>query len=162
MDLRIAAFKEALDSFAYLARKDLAEIRQMLHDERLIDGFQNGRAQKFEYTTELCWKAIKAFLKEEDGIDEAAPKKVIKAYYVGGYVKEDDYLLLLDAIEDRNRLSHINDAETFNHILERLPDYVALFERVSAQLGKDQVMGHIYQMYERSMDRLNILESPSN
>jgi nucleotidyltransferase substrate binding protein (TIGR01987 family) len=137
MDLRIAAFKEALDSFAYLARRDLAEIRQMLHDERLIDGFQNGRAQKFEYTTELCWKAIKAFLKEEDGIDEAAPKKVIKAYYVGGYVKEDDYLLLLDAIEDRNRLSHIYDAETFNHILERLPGYAALFERVSAQLGKD-------------------------
>jgi nucleotidyltransferase substrate binding protein (TIGR01987 family) len=143
MDLRIAAFKEALDSFAYLARKDLAEIRQMLHDERLIDGFQNGRAQKFEYTTELCWKAIEAFLKEEDGIDEAAPKKVIKAYYVGGYVKEDDYLLLLDAIEDRNRLSHIYDAETFNQILERLPDYAALFERVSAQLGKDQVMGHL-------------------
>ena len=137
MDLRIAAFKEALDGFAYLARIDLAEIRQMLHDERLIDGFQNGRAQKFEYTTELCWKAIKAFLKEEDGIDEAAPKKVIKAYYVGGYVKEDDYLLLLDAIEDGNRLSHIYDAGTFNHVLERLPDYAGLFERVSAQLGKD-------------------------
>ena len=137
MGLRIAAFKEALDTFVYLARINLAEIRQMLHDERLIDGFQNGRAQKFEYTTELCWKAIKAFLKEEDGTDEAAPKKIIKAYYVGGYVKEDDYLLLLDAIEDRNRLSHIYDAETFNRILGRLPDYAALFERVSAQLGKD-------------------------
>jgi hypothetical protein len=57
VDLRIAAFKEALDSFVYLAGIDLAEIRQMLHDERLVDGFQNGRAQKFEYTTELCWKA---------------------------------------------------------------------------------------------------------
>jgi len=57
MDLRIVAFKEALDSFVYLARIDLAEIRQMLPDERLVDGFQNGRAQKFEYTTELCWKA---------------------------------------------------------------------------------------------------------
>ena len=53
MDLRITAFKEALDSFVYLARIDLAEIRQMLRDERLIDGFQNGRAQKFEYTTEF-------------------------------------------------------------------------------------------------------------
>jgi nucleotidyltransferase substrate binding protein (TIGR01987 family) len=138
VDLRIAAFKEALDSFAYLARTDLAEIRQMLHDERLIDGFQNGRAQKFEYTTELCWKAIKAFLKEKDGIDEAAPKKVIKAYYVGGYITEDDYLLLLDSIEDRNRLSHIYDAETFNHILARLTDYAALFERIGAHLTKEE------------------------
>jgi len=137
VDLRIAAFKEALDTFVYLARIDLAEIGKMLRDERLIDGFQNGRAQKFEYTTELCWKAIKAYLKEKDGIDEAAPKKVIKAWYVGGYTTEDDYLLLLDAIEDRNRLSHIYDAETFNRILARLPDYAALFERVSTQLCKE-------------------------
>jgi len=50
---------------------------------------------------------------------------------------EDDYLLLLDAIEDRNRLSHIYDAETFNRILAHLPDYAALFERVNAQLGKE-------------------------
>ena len=35
MDLRIAAFKEALDNFVYLARIDLSEIRQMLRDERL-------------------------------------------------------------------------------------------------------------------------------
>lgn len=137
MDLRIAAYQEALDNFVYLARVDLAEIRKMLPDERLVDGFQNGRAQKFEYTTELCWKAIKAFLKEKDGIDEAAPKKVIKAYYVGGYITEDDYLLLLDAIEDRNRLSHIYDAEAFNRILARLPDYAALFERVAAHLAKE-------------------------
>ena len=137
MDLRIAAFKEALDSFGYLARIDLAEIRQMLPDERLIDGFQNGRAQKFEYTTELCWKAIKVFLRDKDGIDEAAPKKVIKAYYIEGYISEDDYLLLLDAIEDRNRLSHIYDAETFNRILTRLSDYAALFERIGAHIAEE-------------------------
>jgi nucleotidyltransferase substrate binding protein (TIGR01987 family) len=136
VDLRIEAFMEAVDNFSYLARIDLAEIRKMLTDERLIDGFQNGRAQKFEYTTELCWKAIKAFLKEKDGIDEAAPKKIIKACYIEGYIAEDDYLLLLDAIEDRNRLSHIYDAETFNNILARLPEYAALFERIGGHLTK--------------------------
>jgi nucleotidyltransferase substrate binding protein (TIGR01987 family) len=134
VDLRTSAFKEALDTFVYLARVDLVEIRKMLRDDRLVDGFQNGCAQKFEYTTELCWKAIKAFLKEKDGIDEAAPKKVIKAYYIGGYITEDDYLLLLEAIEDRNRLSHIYDAETFDRILGRLPDYAALFERIGVHL----------------------------
>jgi len=34
MGLRIAVFKEALDTFVYLARINLAEIRQMLHDRR--------------------------------------------------------------------------------------------------------------------------------
>lgn len=137
MDIRIKAFQEATDTFAYLARLDLAALKQKLGDERLVDGMQNGRAQKYEYTTELCWKAIKFFLKEKEGVDEASPKKIIKAYFLQGYTTEDDYLLLLQAVDDRNRLSHIYDAETFNNILARFPDYAALFERVSAQLMKD-------------------------
>ncbi len=136
MDVRIKTFQEATDTFAYLARLDLAELKKKLGDERLVDGMQNGRAQKFEYTTELCWKAIKSLLKDKEGVDEAAPKKIIKAYYRGGYTTEDDYLLLLEAVEDRNRLSHVYDAATFNSILARLPGYAALFERVSAQLIK--------------------------
>ena len=136
MDARIKTFQEATNTFTYLARLDLAQLKQKLGDDRLMDGMQNGRAQKFEYTTELCWKAIKFFLKENEGVDEASPKKIIKAYYLGGYVTEDDYLLLLEAVEDRNRLSHFYDAETFNNILVRLPGYAALFERVSAQLIK--------------------------
>jgi nucleotidyltransferase substrate binding protein (TIGR01987 family) len=134
MDARIKTFQEATDTFAFLARLDLAELKQKLGDDRLMDGMQNGRAQKFEYTTELCWKAIKFFLKENEGVDEASPKKIIKAYYLGGYIAEDDYLLLLEAVEDRNRLSHIYDAETFNNILARLTGYAALFERICAQL----------------------------
>ena len=137
MDVRIKTFQEATDTFSYLARLDVAELKQKLGDERLVDGMQNGRAQKFEYTSELYWKAIKFFLKEQEGVDEAAPPpKIIKAYYLGGYSTEDDYLLLLEAVEDRNRLSHIYDAASFNNILERLPGYAALFERVSAQLIK--------------------------
>ena len=84
MDVRIKAFQEATETFTYLARLDVAELKQKLGDERLVDGMQSGRAQKFEYTTELCWKAIKFFLKEKEGVDEAAPKKIIKAYYLGG------------------------------------------------------------------------------
>ncbi len=135
--MRIKAFQEATTSFAYLARLDLVELGKKLGDERLVDGILNGRAQKFEYTTELCWKAIKVFLKEKEGLDEASPKKVIKTYYLGSYTTEDDYLLLLDAVEDRNRLSHVYNAETFNVILARLPGYAALFERVCVQLSKD-------------------------
>ena len=78
MDVRIEAFQEATESFLYLARIDMAALKEKLGDERLVDGLQNGRAQKFEYTTELCRKAIKVFLKEKEGVDEAAPKKISK------------------------------------------------------------------------------------
>lgn len=129
MDVRLQSFAHALESFSYLAHKDLSSLSATL-DPRLIDGLQNGKAQKFEYTMELCWKAIKFFLKQTEGIDEASPKKVVKAYYLAGYATEDDYLALIQAIDDRNKLSHIYEQKEFDTIVERLPGYADLLKRV--------------------------------
>lgn len=106
MDVKPQAFSEALESLAYLVKVDLAALSVTL-DPRLIDGIRNGQAQKFEYTIELCWKAIKEYLKQHEGIDEASPKKVVKAFYLSGCLTEDDYLVLTQAIDDRNKLSHV-------------------------------------------------------
>lgn len=133
MDVRLVEFSEALDSFDYLVHVDLEELVEQL-DERIIDGLRNGIAQKFEYATELCWKAIKVFLKAQNGIDESSPKKVVKAFYLEGYVEEDDFLKLIQAIEDRNRLRHIYDEEHFCQILSRLTGYVSVYKRVRETL----------------------------
>lgn len=138
MDVKLKAFAEATTSFAYLARLDMAQLQIKLQDDHLVDGLQNGCAQKFEYTTELCWKAIKVHLAKVEGIDEASPKKVIKAYYLTGAISEPDYLLLLEAIEDRNRLSHVYDSAAFSEIFSRMAAYAALFERVGALLTESQ------------------------
>lgn len=129
MDVRLAAFSEALDGFAYLTSLDMADLARTL-DSRIIDGLENGKAQKFEYTLELCWKAIKASLKEQEGIDEASPKKVIKAWYLAGKLTEDDYLGLIDAVDNRNKLSHVYDREEFMTIIAQLPKYAELMSRV--------------------------------
>ena len=134
MDVRYQAFSDALESFAYLAHTDLATLATQL-DPRLIDGLQNGQAQKFEYTLELCWKAIKSALNEIEGIDETSPKKVIKAWYLAGRLVEDDYLRLIAAVDDRNKLSHIYDPEEFKAIVVRLPDYASLMQRVIRTLA---------------------------
>jgi len=42
---------------------------------------KNGQVQKFEFTTELLWKMLKAFLLEWHGIDAASPKEVIRRYF---------------------------------------------------------------------------------
>ena len=133
MDVRNPAFAEALESFSYLCAVDMTTLATQL-DKRLIDGLENGKAQKFEYTLELCWKAIKAALKQQDGIDEASPKKVVKAWYLAGHLPEDDYLALIAAINDRNQLSHIYDAEEFVAIVARLPAYAHLMQRVHKTL----------------------------
>ncbi len=135
MDLRTQAFAEALESFAYLVNIDIPALSETL-DPRLIDGLQNGKAQKFEYTMELCWKAIKVFIKHHEGIDEASPKKVIKAFYLTGHLAEDDYLELIEAVDDRNKLSHIYEKGEFDLIVARLPKYAELLQRVLDSMQK--------------------------
>ena len=129
MDVRLTRFIDALTSFRYLVKQDLRALSTQL-DPRLIDALENGKAQKFEYTLELCWKVIKEALQEQEGIVEASPKKIIKAWYLAGRLVEDDYLALLAAIDDRNKLSHIYDAQEFQRIIARLPDYAQLMDRV--------------------------------
>lgn len=136
--MRIQFFAEALDNFAYLVNVDISALPATL-DPRLIDGLQNGKAQKFEYTMELCWKAIKFFIKHHEGIDEASPKKVIKAFYLSGHLHEDDYLMLVNAIDDRNKLSHIYEKREFDLIITRLPQYAELLQRVLDTMQKTAI-----------------------
>lgn len=133
MDLMLASFETALQTFGRLVNADLADLSTTL-EPYLIDGLQNGKAQKFEYTLELCWKTIKVFLKEEEGIDEASPKKIIKAFYLSGHLSEDGYLVFIQAVDDRNKLSHIYDPSDFDLIISRLPGYVQLMERIAKTL----------------------------
>ena len=135
MDVRLDAFAEALNGFVYLTQLEMAQLGIKL-DSRIIDGLENGKAQKFEYTLELCWKAIKAILKEQEGIDEASPKKVIKAYYLSGHLPEDDYLTLLEAVDDRNKLSHVYDQLEFMAITGRLPKYASVMQRILNEMRK--------------------------
>ena len=136
MDVRLASFETALETFSYLVNADLTALSTVL-DPRLIDGLQNGKAQKFEYTLELCWKAIKEFLKKHEGIDEASPKKIVKSFYLGEYLSEDDYLNLIQAIDDRNKLSHLYEKSEFDAIVERLPGYAELLRRILGTLRQE-------------------------
>lgn len=133
MDLMIEPLEKAVQSFSRLVNADLTTLSTTL-EPYLLDGLQNGKAQKFEYTLELSWKTIKVFLKKQEGIDEATPKKIAKAFYLGGYLAEDDYLSLIQAIDDRNKLSHIYNETDFDLIVSRLPGYARLMERIADTL----------------------------
>lgn len=134
MELKAKAFSEALAGFELLINHDLSALEGL--DQVLLDGLANGKAQKFEYTLELCWKAIKAYLQQVEGIEAASPKQVVKAYFLSGHLGEDDYLLLIQAVDDRNRLSHIYDSETFDRIILRLGTYADLMRRVLVLLSQ--------------------------
>ena len=129
MELKLKEFKNTVDGFSYLVGVDLKGLENIL-DKRLIDGIENGIIQKFEYSIELCWKLIKKFLQQEDGIDAKTPKQSVKEFYLAGYIGEDHYLKLIDMIDDRNSMSHIYDEDEFRRITEKFPGYVKVFEKI--------------------------------
>jgi nucleotidyltransferase substrate binding protein (TIGR01987 family) len=135
--VKLQAFATALASLAALLAQDRAQLAARLADAVLLDAVENGMVQKFEYTVELCWKALKEALREQEGVEAASPKKVIKSWYLAGRLNEDDYLALLAAIDDRNRLSHVYDEATFHAILARLPRYVEAMTHVLTDLQRD-------------------------
>lgn len=132
MEERLNQLKIALESFEYLVNIDLKALEAVL-DEKLIDGIEHGKAQKFEICTALCWKSIRRFLIQE-GIDPKSPKQAIKEFYLAGRLSEDDYLLLIKGVNDRNELSHIYKEEVFRRILNDFPNYLKVFKNVLKEL----------------------------
>ncbi|MDC7221285.1 MAG: HI0074 family nucleotidyltransferase substrate-binding subunit [Spirochaetales bacterium] len=117
--------KNAISDFILSLKLDLSEL-----DAPLIDLVKSGQVQKFEFTVELLWKVIKVFLDQIHGFDEKSPKSVIKRFFLLEYLSHDEYLLLVDSLNDRNKLSHIYDKAQFEEIQARLGDYGVLFEKI--------------------------------
>ncbi len=138
MEYKLDNFRKAIESFTYLVSVDIEEL-SLTWDTRLIDGLLNGMIQKFEYTTELCWKTIKKFL-ETEGIETKTPKEALKMFFNSDFIDEETYFTLISAIEDRNTLSHVYDENEFKNIIADLNRYAKtysiVFETIRKKVGK--------------------------
>jgi len=80
---------------------------------------RDGVIQRFEFTFELMWKALKIFL-ENEGIIEKTPKGCLKeAFRINWIDSEDKFLSML---EDRNKTSHIYSREESEKIFNRIKE----------------------------------------
>src|ERR1051325_9170025 len=78
------------------------------HPDQLSDLEKEGAIQRFEYTVELAWKALKDYL-EASGValDQKTPKHVIKQAFAANLIQDGQ--TWIDMLETRNRLSHTYD-----------------------------------------------------
>lgn len=129
---KLAAFSNAVISF-----EEILEINSADFDDKVADAIDNGKIQKFEYCTELGWKIIKRFLIDVHGIDVNTPKQCVKEFFLLGAINENRYELFLDMLDDRNRLSHIYNEESFKDILNKLPKYKAILLETKTYLEEN-------------------------
>jgi nucleotidyltransferase substrate binding protein (TIGR01987 family) len=116
--------------------RDALTLDPSLFPELVADSIKSGHIQKFEFSVELLWKTVQAFLFEVDGVDAVTPKAVAKEFVEAGHCDYDTYELVIRAINDRNQLSHIYRQEMAETIRQRLPEYVAVMERIVRVMQK--------------------------
>ncbi len=78
---------------------------------------KDGVIQRFEFSVELLWKALKAILSYQ-GIDCYSPRNCIKEAFKANLIDDDE--IILDILEDRNRSSHIYSERISREIFERI------------------------------------------
>jgi len=125
LNFKLAQLQDALDNFEKSLSIDLNSL-----DETLVDSIKSGRIQKFEFCVELMWKTLKVYLWEINGIDSNSPKSVIKDFYGLDLLCVEDYEKLMEAVDDRNRISHIYSKDQFEDIYNRAIMVLPLFRRV--------------------------------
>lgn len=95
---------------------------------------KDGVIQRFEFTFELLWKALKIVL-EDEGVASRTPKECLRSAFKVGLIQDEE--VFLDMLEDRNKTSHIYSKQESDRIFQRIrSDYLPLMEKVSRNLKK--------------------------
>ena len=101
---------------AYFLLREICERQQQ---EQLEQIAQEGMIQRFEFCVELAWKAMKDYL-EHNGIvfTQVLPTTVIKQAGAAKLIANPE--IWLQAIDDRNKMSHTYDFSKFEQVIERI------------------------------------------
>ena len=102
---------ERLTRRIQLARRALATLQELtaITAPTLVE--RDAAIQRFEYSTEACWKAAQSVLSIQFGLEIASPKSVIRACAQNALLSESDARLAMDLVDDRNLTAH-----TYNEI----------------------------------------------
>ncbi|PYZ92662.1 nucleotidyltransferase [Salipaludibacillus keqinensis] len=119
---------------------DLEKANKKLHeslerDPKLDDIVIDATIQRFEFTYELSWKLMKAYLEYDGHLEVTSPRKVMRQAFKDGIIQEGEKWLKM--LEDRNRTSHTYDEEIaleiYKHVKE---EYIVLFDHLLVELKK--------------------------
>lgn len=121
-------YEKSLSDF----EKALSRLEEAFHKARELKGtedytfYRDSTIQRFEFTFEIMWKAMKIFL-EKEGIICRSPRGCIRELFSSGYISEDLTRKLFRALEDRNLTVHTYREELAEEIFSRIGDHIYAF-----------------------------------
>lgn len=97
------------------------------------DLLRDGLIQRFEFTFELAWKALKAIFEVEGLIGLNSPKTVLREAFSAGLIEKDE--LWLAMLSDRNTTAHIYNEQLAIEICNKIiKEYVCELDQLKEQI----------------------------
>jgi len=111
-----------LDRLATDLRAALERLGEALHEPK-SDIVRDAAIQRFEFSFELFWKALKARA-DDEGLRVVSPREALRAAFQLSLLDDDEQVFQM--LEDRNRTSHLYNAVMAEEVFARLSGYHAL------------------------------------
>src|SRR3989344_722329 len=102
----------------------LEEVLKKPKDEFMRDS----AIKRFEFTFDLAWKTIKAFL-EDKGLSCTSPVSCFKEAYHQGLIEYDD-VWIKELVETRNKTVHTYDEKLAEEVYAALPNILEVFRKL--------------------------------
>lgn len=119
-----------LDRLATDLRAALERLGEALHEPK-SDIVRDAAIQRFEFSFELFWKALKARA-EDEGLRVVSPREALRAAFQLSLLDDDEQVFQM--LEDRNRTSHLYNAVMAEEVFARLAGYHALMSAAARRL----------------------------
>ncbi len=92
--------------------------------------------QRFEYSFEVFWKAVKLYLEHQEGIVCNSPKSCFREMFSVGLIDENKTTKLLEMTDDRNLTSHTYDEDLAEGLYHKLHEYYELMKEILEKIRR--------------------------
>jgi nucleotidyltransferase substrate binding protein (TIGR01987 family) len=119
--------------------KAVSRLHELLQLKETNDYIYDAAIQRFEFTYELAWKLLKAYLEHTGITGVNSPRKAFKEAFASELIYDGDKWM--DMLEDRNLTTHTYDEEQARAIYCRIQEYyihlfIKLRERLKGEILK--------------------------
>lgn len=116
------------------AERALAKFEEILADSEKDEKTRDASIQRFEFTSEACWKLLQAVLKDHYMLEVRYPKGCYETAFQVGLIDEELCLELNRSVKDRNLTSHTYHEGVAERIYQQLPGYAKAFREMLSKV----------------------------
>lgn len=137
---KLATHFQKLKSALKTLKIALTYLHELTESDKYYETFRDSAIQRFEYSIDLFWKTLRDFLEKNHGLMvPASPKATLKYCADTQLISQQEYLLCVKMIEDRNLTSHAYNVNVAKAISENIHAYYTLMNTISIRLEETNI-----------------------